>query len=62
MEKERIPSLHPPPHQPPTPARPPASKNRTWVVCVIYQQDNHYTTPTADSVNEIKYLRGSSNK
>ena len=27
-----------------------------WVACVIYQQDNHYTTPTTDSVSKIKYL------
>ena len=40
MEKERI----------------PPSRDRTWIGCVIYQQDNHYTTPTADSVSEIKYL------
>ena len=42
MEKERI---------PPTPSR-----VRTWVAGVIHQRDNHYTTPSADSVSEIKYL------
>ena len=42
MEKERIP--------------PPPSRDRTWVACTIHQRDNHYTTPTADSVSEIKYL------
>ena len=31
------------------------SRDRTWVACVINQQDNDYTTPTADSVSEIKY-------
>ena len=31
-------------------------RDRTLVACVINQQDNHYTTPTADSVSEIKYL------
>ena len=36
MEKERIPPVG----------------DRTWVACVIYQQRTHYTTPTADSVNE----------
>ena len=36
--------------------RNPPSRDRTWVACVIYQPDNHYTTPTADSVSEIKYL------
>ena len=40
MEKERI----------------PPGRDQTWVACVIYQQDNHYTTPTADSVSEIKHL------
>ena len=32
------------------------SKDRTRVASVIDQHDNHYTTPTADSVSEIKYL------
>ena len=30
--------------------------DRTWVASVIDQQDNHYTTPTADSISEIRYL------
>ena len=34
----------------------PPNRDRTLIVCVIYQQGNHYTTPTADSVNEINYL------
>ena len=42
MEKERIPAA--------------LQRDRTWVACVIYHQDNHYTMPTADSVSEIKYL------
>ena len=30
----------------------PPSRDQTWV---IYQQNNHYNTSTADSVSEIKY-------
>ena len=32
----------------------PTAGDRTWVI--IDQQDNHYTTPTADLVCEINYL------
>ena len=32
------------------------SRDRTWVACVIYQQDNHYSKNTADSVSGMKYL------
>ena len=34
----------------------PPSRDGTCVASVIYQQGNHYTTSTADSVSEIKYL------
>ena len=30
--------------------------DRTWVASVTDQYDNHYTTPIADSISEIKYL------
>ena len=30
----------------------------TWVASVIDQHDNHYTTPTADSVSEIRAKYG----
>ena len=30
--------------------------DRTWVARVIDQHDNHYTTPIADTISEIKYL------
>ena len=32
------------------------AEDRTWVASVIARDDNHYTTPTADSVGEINYL------
>ena len=32
------------------------AENRTWVSSVIDLHDNHYTTHTADSASEIKYL------
>ena len=31
-------------------------RDRTWVASVTDQHDNHYTTPIADSISEIKYL------
>ena len=34
----------------------PPERDRTWVASVADQHDNHYTTPNADSLSEIKYL------
>ena len=32
------------------------ARDRTWVTSVIDQHDNHYTTPIAELISEIKYL------